>query len=101
MFLAPGGFREDNTCTRVLPKSTYCYERRSLMPEINNSHPNRRSILKSSMAMLAWSALARKVDAQEPAMKHVNHASSPSTLKITDMRFAVVVKPGPSPCVLI
>jgi len=24
--------------------------------------------------------------------------SSPSTLKITDMRFAILVKPGPSPC---
>ena len=31
----------------------------------------------------------------------MNLASSPSSLKITDMRYAVIVKPGPSPCVLI
>ena len=35
------------------------------------------------------------------AIKNVNLASSPSSLKITDMRYAVIVKPGPSPCVLI
>lgn len=39
--------------------------------------------------------------AQSPTIKNVNLHSSPSTLKITDMRYAVVVKPGPSPCVLI
>ena len=62
---------------------------------------NRRSILKSSLAMLAGGALSSSAEAAEPAIKNVNQASSPSTLKITDMRYAVVVKPGPSPCVLI
>ena len=62
---------------------------------------NRRSILKSSLAMLAGGAFARTADAAEPAIKNVNLASSPSALKITDMRYAVVVKPGPSPCPII
>ena len=31
----------------------------------------------------------------------MNTNSSPSTLKITDLRYAVVVKPGPSPCPII
>ena len=62
---------------------------------------NRRSVLKSSLAVLAGGALRRNAEAAEPAIKNVNQASSPSTLKITDMRYAVVVKPGPSPCVII
>ena len=44
-----------------------------------------------------WPRLAEA----EPEIKNVNTASSPSSLKITDMRYAVVVKPGPSPCVII
>jgi hypothetical protein len=36
-----------------------------------------------------------------PANQNVNTNSSPSGLKITDLRYAIVVKPGPSPCVLI
>ena len=66
-------------------------------------NPNRRSILKSSLALLAGGALGTAAEAAvaEPAIKNVNTLSSPSTLKITDMRYAVVVKPGPSPCVII
>lgn len=62
---------------------------------------NRRSVLKSSLAVLAGCALGRTAQAAEPEIRNVNPASSPSALKITDMRYAVVVKPGPSPCVLI
>ncbi len=62
---------------------------------------DRRSILKSSLAMLAGGVLERDAEAEQPAIKNVNQASSPSTLKITDMRYAVVVKPGPSPCVIV
>ncbi|UWZ81933.1 mandelate racemase/muconate lactonizing enzyme family protein [Occallatibacter riparius] len=62
---------------------------------------NRRSVLKSSLAALAAAALGRTAQPAEPALRNVNTASSPSALKITDMRYAVVVKPGPSPCVLI
>ena len=61
---------------------------------------NRRNILKSSFAILAGGAVARVAEA-EPEIKNVNLASSPSDLKITDMRYAVIVKPCPSPCVLI
>jgi L-alanine-DL-glutamate epimerase-like enolase superfamily enzyme len=41
-----------------------------------------------------------EAEAQSP-IKNVNLNSSPSTLKITDMRYATVVKPGPSPCTII
>ena len=61
---------------------------------------NRRSVLKSTLALLAGGAMG-KAAAGEPEIRNVNTASSPSTLKITDMRYAVIVKPGPSPCVLI
>src|SRR5580698_969475 len=61
---------------------------------------DRRSVLKSSLSLLAAGASGRIAGAQ-PEIKNVNVASSPSTLKITDMRYAVIVKPGPSPCVLI
>jgi len=71
------------------------------MSHDNRPKVNRRSVLKSSLAMLAGGALARTAEATEPAIKNVNLASSPSELKITDMRYAVIVKPGPSPCVLI
>src|ERR1017187_4371150 len=71
------------------------------MSDDSRTAVNRRSVLKSSLAMLAGGVLARTADAAEPAIKNVNTASIPSALKITDMRYAVVVKPGPSPCVLI
>src|SRR5580658_10775871 len=61
---------------------------------------DRRSVLKSSRSLLAAGAAGRIAEPQ-PDIKNVNVASSPSTLKITDMRYAVIVKPGPSPCVLI
>src|ERR1700733_7566564 len=73
------------------------------MPDLTINKFNRRGVLKSSVALLAGSLVgsaAEKAEAQ-PAVKNVNLHSSPSTLKITDMRYAVVVKPGPSPCVLI
>jgi L-alanine-DL-glutamate epimerase-like enolase superfamily enzyme len=71
------------------------------MPEQSRSGFDRRNVLKSSLAMAVAGVLGRTAEAREPAIKNVNPASSPSTLKITDMRYAVVVKPGPSPCVLI
>jgi L-alanine-DL-glutamate epimerase-like enolase superfamily enzyme len=66
---------------------------------------NRRGVLKSSLAAMAGGMLGQatrgeEVLAQSP-IKNVNLNSSPSTLKITDMRYATVVKPGPSPCVII
>ena len=70
------------------------------MSDPSKNGVNRRTVLKSSLALLAGGAVTPIV-AAEPEIKNVNTASSPSDLKITDMRYAVIVKPGPSPCVLI
>ena len=70
------------------------------MSDPNNAGMNRRSVLKSSLALLAGGAVG-PMAAAESEIKNVNTASSPSNLKITDMRYAVIVKPGPSPCALI
>ena len=71
----------------------------------NNHGFSRRNVLKSSLAVVAAGAMGRAAEAAaaetEPAIKNVNTNSSPSTLKITDMRYAIIEKPGPSPCVLI
>jgi hypothetical protein len=63
------------------------------MSDFSKSKFNRRGVLKSSMAVLGGGLLSRysleKAAAeQEPAVKNVNLNSSPSTLKITDMRYA-------------
>jgi Mandelate racemase / muconate lactonizing enzyme, N-terminal domain len=76
------------------------------MSDCSKSKFNRRGVLKSSMAVLGGSLLSRynlekAANAAEPAVKNVNLNSSPSTLKITDMRYAIIVKPGPSPCPII
>src|SRR5271163_323189 len=76
------------------------------MSDSNGWKFNRRRVLKSSMAVLGGSFLSRysleKAAAEQaPAIKNVNLNSSPSTLKITDMRYAIIVKPGPSPCPII
>ena len=51
--------------------------------------------------LLSRYSLEKAAAEQEPAVKNVNLNSSPSTLKITDMRYAIIVKPGPSPCPII
>jgi L-alanine-DL-glutamate epimerase-like enolase superfamily enzyme len=63
---------------------------------------DRRGVLKTSAAMLggAFVGTNAKADA-EPQFRNVNTNSSPSSLKITDLRVATVVKPGPSPCTII
>ncbi|QHN03954.1 mandelate racemase/muconate lactonizing enzyme family protein [Granulicella sp. WH15] len=73
------------------------------MPDFTISKFNRRSVLRSSMAMLAGGLVSSKATYAEAqtSIKNVNLHSSPSTLKITDMRYCVVVKPGPSPCPII
>jgi hypothetical protein len=60
---------------------------------------NRRAILKASGLALAGGALLDEPVWASP--KNVNTNSSPSTLKITDLRVATLVKPGPSPCPII
>src|SRR5579864_6345442 len=59
---------------------------------------DRRDILKTSALALGGAWLAESADAYP---KGVNANSTPSDLKITDLRVATVVKPGPSPCPLI
>src|SRR5260370_11524904 len=69
----------------------------------NNSKQSRRGILKSTLGLLVGGLvgpLAEKAEAQ-PALQHVNRFGNPSQLKIADMRYTVVKKPGPSPCPII
>jgi L-alanine-DL-glutamate epimerase-like enolase superfamily enzyme len=70
--------------------------------EVEQNHRSlqeRRDFLKYSAAFLATSPLIE--DDSEIYPKNVNTNSKPSDLKITDLRVAVVIKPGPSPCPLI
>src|SRR5215470_6753838 len=60
---------------------------------------NRRDWMKAS-ALTAGGGLLLG-EPLEAYPKAVNTNSSPSALKITDMRVATVVKPGPSPCPII
>ena len=60
---------------------------------------NRRAIFKASALALAGGVLL-----DEPgwaSSNNINTHSGPSTLKVTDLRVATVVKPGPSPCPII
>jgi L-alanine-DL-glutamate epimerase-like enolase superfamily enzyme len=67
---------------------------------MSDSHGfDRRDVLKTSALALGGAFLVS--EAAEAYPKGVNTNSSPSTLKITDMRVANVVKPGPSPCPII
>ena len=69
---------------------------------MNKSDPylmNRRGILKGSAAALGGALLSG--EPMEAYPKGVNTNSSPSALRITDLRVATVVKPGPSPCPII
>jgi len=59
----------------------------------------RRDVLKTSALAIGASLLSNETVEAYP--KGVNTNSSPSTLKITDLRVATVVKPGPSPCPII
>lgn len=64
---------------------------------------DRRGVLKTSAAVLGGALLGAEAEpsAEAQIQQNVNTKSSPSTLKITDLRYAVVVKPGPSPCPII
>jgi L-alanine-DL-glutamate epimerase-like enolase superfamily enzyme len=67
---------------------------------MSDSHVfDRREVLKTSAMALGTALLIG--ESAEAYPKAVNTNSSPSTLKITDMRVATVVKPGPSPCPII
>src|SRR5215469_15548883 len=68
------------------------------MSKINYTTLTRRDLLKNSALTVAGAAIASPTDAYPKA---VNTNSSPSELKITDLRVAIVAKPGPSPCPII
>src|SRR6516165_2397069 len=69
------------------------------MRKKNENTWERREVLKASALALGGALLAKESTAAYP--KGVNTNSSPSALRITDLRVATVVKPGPSPCPLI
>jgi L-alanine-DL-glutamate epimerase-like enolase superfamily enzyme len=59
----------------------------------------RRELLKTSALAMGAGLLSKESADAYP--KGVNTNSRPSELKITDLRVATVVKPGPSPCPII
>ena len=69
------------------------------MSKINENMFGRRDVLKASALAIGAGLLSKEPVEAYP--KGVNTNSSPSTLKITDLRVATVVKPGPSPCPII
>src|SRR5277367_2053432 len=69
------------------------------MKKINGSAFGRRDVLKGSVLAAGGALLYQQSGEAYP--KGVNTNSSPSTLKITDLRVATVTKPGPSPCPII
>src|SRR5215831_13420369 len=68
------------------------------MGEKNSGMMGRRDVLKTSALALSGNLLT---DSLEAHPKVVNTNSSPSALRVTDLRVAVVAKPGPSPCPII
>jgi len=60
---------------------------------------DRREMLKASALMMGGGVLIGEPLVAYP--KGVNTNSRPSKLKITDLRVATIVKPGPSPCPII
>jgi L-alanine-DL-glutamate epimerase-like enolase superfamily enzyme len=70
------------------------------MSSHNDTTLDRREILKTSAAMLGGALVGTDAEA-EAQVRNVNTNSSPSSLKITDLRVATVVKPGPSPCTIV
>ena len=68
------------------------------MNEKNWGRFHRRDLLKTSAIALGGALLSDPMNVYPQA---VNRNSGPSSLKITDLRVATVVKPGPSPCPII
>src|SRR4030081_3969104 len=60
---------------------------------------DRREMLKATALMMGGGVLIGEPLVAYP--KNVNANSRPSKLKITDLRVATIVKPGPSPCPII
>ena len=68
-----------------------------------NGRIGRRGLFKASAAAFGGALLAKdsRGNPQESPVRNVNTNSSPSALRITDLRVATIVKPGPSPCPII
>jgi L-alanine-DL-glutamate epimerase-like enolase superfamily enzyme len=66
-----------------------------------NGKIGRRDLFKTSAGIMGGALLSREAAAEQAPQRNVNTNSSPSALKITDLRVAVVAKPGPSPCPII
>jgi L-alanine-DL-glutamate epimerase-like enolase superfamily enzyme len=69
------------------------------MTKENSSVLGRRELLKTSAIALGSGLLG--AESAEAYPKGLNTNSSPSALKITDLRVATIAKPGPSPCPII
>jgi L-alanine-DL-glutamate epimerase-like enolase superfamily enzyme len=69
------------------------------MTKGNSSLFDRRELLKTSAIAVGGTLLG--AESAESYPKGINVNSSPSTLKITDLRVATIAKPGPSPCRII
>ncbi|HZP16842.1 MAG TPA: mandelate racemase/muconate lactonizing enzyme family protein [Terriglobales bacterium] len=66
---------------------------------MSKSRFSRRDVMKTSaLALGSGLLLGEEVEAYPKA---VNTNSAPSALKITDLRVATIVKPGPSPCPIV
>jgi L-alanine-DL-glutamate epimerase-like enolase superfamily enzyme len=63
------------------------------------SRINRRDVMKTSALAMGGGLLLG--EPMEAYPKAVNTNSAPSALKITDLRVATIVKPGPGPCPII
>ncbi|MBV9762984.1 MAG: mandelate racemase/muconate lactonizing enzyme family protein [Acidobacteriaceae bacterium] len=62
----------------------------------------RRKFLKSSAGLVGGTLFTLRGYADpEPRVQNVNTNSSPSKLRITDLRIATIRKPGPSPCTIV
>ena len=67
----------------------------------SNGKLGRRDLFKTSAGIMGGALLSREAAAEQAAPRNVNTNSSPSALRITDLRVAIVAKPGPSPCPII
>ena len=66
-----------------------------------NGKLGRRELFKASAGIMGGALLSREAAAEQSEPRNVNANSKPSALKITDLRVATVVKPGPSPCPIV
>ncbi|HEX3743635.1 MAG TPA: mandelate racemase/muconate lactonizing enzyme family protein [Bryobacteraceae bacterium] len=66
-----------------------------------NGKMGRRDLFRASAGMVGGALLSREAAAEQAVQQNVNTHSSPSTLKITDLRVCTIKKPGPSPCPII